>query len=115
MTDVVIKNLNTIINRRLRFVGVDGATIDIGTQTGAVLLYGNDLRICLSPFEGLSCSGATSTTNVAEFLGTFDLEIGDTKYTNLTPAEMQLLMSSANIPVEAIIDPTPYNITVTYL
>ena len=115
MTNVVIKNLNTNINRRLRFVGVDGATIEIGIQSGAVVLYGSDLRVCLSPFEGLSCSGSTASTSVAEFVGTFDLEIGDNKYTNLTPAEMQVLMSSANIPVEAIIDPTTYNLVVEYV
>lgn len=115
MTNVVIKNLNTNINRRLRFVGVDGATINIGIQSGAVVLYGSDLRVCLSPFEGLSCSGSTTSTSVAEFIGTFDVEIDGTKYTNLTPAEMQVLMASSNIPVEAIIDPTPYNITVEYV
>lgn len=115
MTNVVIKNLNTNLSRKLRFKGVNGATIDIGTQTGAVVLFGSDLRICLAPNAGLSCAGATATTSVVELVGTFDVEINETIYSNLTPAELVTLMSSQNIPVGATIDPTPYNITVEYV
>lgn len=115
MTNAVIKNLNKDISRKLRFIGVDGATIDIGTQTGAVLLYGSDLRICLSPSVDFSCTGSTATTNVVDIIGTFDIDINGTIYTNLTPSELVTLMSGSNVPVEAIIDPTPYNLTVEYV
>lgn len=115
MAVIRIKNLNTALHRRLRFIGANGSTIDIQEQDGAVVLFGTkDLRICLSPNTTDSPNSATIDTSIIEMLGTFNIDVDDELFEGLTPEDL-FSTFNPNTKLEVIGDPTPYNIQAEYI
>ena len=115
MAVIRIKNLNTALHRRLRFIGANGSTIDIQEQDGAVVLFGTkDLRICLSPNTTDSPNSATIDTSVIEMLGKFNIDVDSELFENVTPEELFDIFNPDSI-MEVIGDPTPYNIQAEYI
>ncbi len=107
MAVIRIKNLNTALHRRLRFIGANGSTIDIQGQDGAVVLFGTkDLRICLSPNTTDSPNSATIDTSIIEMLGTFNIDVDDELFEGLTPEDL-FSTFNPNTKLEVIGDPTP--------
>ena len=107
MAVIRIKNLNTALHRRLRFIGANGSTIDIQEQDGAVVLFGTkDLRICLSPNTTDSPNSATIDTSIIEMLGTFNIDVDDELFEGLTPEDL-FSTFNPNTKLEVIGDPTP--------
>ena len=115
MAVIRIKNLNTALHRRLRFIGADGSSIDIQEQDGAVVLFGTkDLRVCLAPNTTDSPNSATIDTSVIEMLGTFNIDVNNELFENVTPEELFDIFNPDSI-MEVIGDPTPYNIQAEYI
>ena len=107
MAVIRIKNLNTALHRRLRFIGANGSTIDIQEQDGAVVLSGTkDLRFCLSPNTTDSPNSATIDTSIIEMLGTFNIDVDDELFEGLTPEDL-FSTFNPNTKLEVIGDPTP--------
>lgn len=115
MAVIRIKNLNTALHRRLRFIGADGSSIDIQEQDGAVVLFGTkDLRVCLAPNTTDSPNSATIDTSIIEMLGTFNIDVDNDLFENVTPEDLFTLFNP-NTKLEVIGDPTPYNIQAEYI
>lgn len=115
MPVIRIKNLNTTLHRRLRFIGDNGSTIEINEQDGAVVLFGTkDLRLCLAPNTTDSPDSATIDTSIIEMLGTFDIDVDNELFQGLTPEDL-FTTFNPNTKLEVIGDPTPYNIKAEYI
>ena len=96
MAVIRIKNLNTALHRRLRFIGADGSSIDIQEQDGAVVLFGTkDLRVCLAPIIEVECLDAIEISSLLQVFGTFDIYIDDLTNpfaTNITTEQLITLL-----------------------
>ena len=105
MAVIRIKNLNTALHRRLRFIGANGSTIDIQEQDGAVVLFGTkDLRVCLAPLTTSDCDGAINVSSLLSITGMFDFYLDDLTtplYTNISPEELITLLQN-NDDIEII-------------
>ena len=105
MAVIRIKNLNTALHRRLRFIGADGNSIDIQEQDGAVVLFGTkDLRVCLAPLTTSDCDGAINVSSLLSITGMFDFYLDDLTtplYTNISPEELITLLQN-NDDIEII-------------
>ena len=105
MAVIRIKNLNTALHRRLRFIGADGSSIDIQGQDGAVVLFGTkDLRVCLAPLTTSDCDGAINVSSLLSITGMFDFYLYDLTtplYTNISPEELITLLQN-NDDIEII-------------
>lgn len=115
MAVVRIKNLNTALHRRLRFIGTNGSTIEINEQDGAVVLFGNkDLRLCLAPNTTDTPNSATIDTSIIEMIGTFNIDVDNELFENLTPEDL-FTTFNPDTKLEVIGDPTPYNVQAEYI
>lgn len=105
MAVIHIKNLNTALHRRLRFIGADGSSIDTQEQDGAVVLFGTkDLRVCLAPLTTSDCDGAINVSSLLSITGMFDFYLDDLTtplYTNISPEELITLLQN-NDDIEII-------------
>lgn len=115
MAVIRIKNINTELHRRLRFIGSEGSSIVASEQDGALVQFGaKDLRVCLSPNITDSPNSATIDTSVIEMLGKFNIDVDSELFENVTPEELFDIFNPDSI-MEVIGDPTPYNIQAEYI